>query len=84
MRVVIVPDDGYVSVDGVGYSKLVFEIDPSIHAVQWFDTAGWIERREVNFIKSPNDEITDMDQFNDVIDVWTAWNNDHRDQQWPH
>ena len=80
MRVIIIPDDGYVSVDGVGYSKLVFDIDPSIHAVQWFDTIGWIERREVNFIKPPNDEITDMDQFDDVIDVWTAWNNDHGEQ----
>ena len=43
MKFTIIPDDGFVSKDGVGYSGLTFAIDATIHAVQWYEDLGEIE-----------------------------------------
>ena len=72
MRVTIIPIDGSVAIDGVGFGGLDLSfIDASVHAVQWYDTHGEIE------VKDPatgrmvsNEVITSIDAFQPAIDVW--------------
>lgn len=74
MRVTIIPIDGFVSVDGVGYSGLdLSATDPSIHAVQWYGESGEVE------IKNPttgkmieNREITSLNEFQNAMAAWQA------------
>jgi hypothetical protein len=74
MRVTILPDDNSVSVDGEGYGNLDLSfMDVTIHAVQWYDTYGEIERKDpVTKKMTGNEEITSFDQFQQVITVWQA------------
>ena len=74
MRLIIVPDDSAVSIDGVGFENLELSfIDASVHAVQWYETHGEIE------IKDPetgrmveNRVITSIDAFQPAIEAWQA------------
>ncbi len=43
MRLTIIPIDGAVYVDGSAVSGLSFAAPAGVHALQWVDTAGWIE-----------------------------------------
>jgi hypothetical protein len=72
MRVTILPDDNSVSVDGESYGGLDLSfIDVTIHAVQWYDTYGEIERKDpVTKRMTSNEEITVFDQFQQAITVW--------------
>ena len=74
MRVTILPDDKSVSVNGEGYAGLDLSfLDPTIHAVQWYDTHGEIERKDpVTKKMTANEEITSFDAFEPVLDVWQA------------
>jgi len=74
MRVTIIPDDGFVSVDGVGYAGLdLSAIDPSIHAVQWYGDNGEVEvRNPVTRKMVENRSITSFDEFQPVLNVWQA------------
>ena len=42
-RFTIIPEDQYVSIDGVGFSPVIFSIDTDIHAVQWHGESGEVE-----------------------------------------
>ena len=74
MRLIIVPDDGSVSVDGKGFGGLDLSfMDASVHAVQWYETHGEIE------VKDPatgrmiaNEVITSIDAFQPAINLWQA------------
>jgi hypothetical protein len=74
MRLTIIPVDGTVRVDGVGFGGLDLSfMDASVHAVQWYETHGEIE------VKDPatgrmiaNEVITSIDAFQPAIDVWQA------------
>ncbi len=72
MRLIIIPDDGFVSVDGIGFSGIDLSfMDQKIHAVQWYGSKGEIEIRELEFRKIIKNEIIDsIDQFQNVIDKW--------------
>jgi hypothetical protein len=74
MRAIILPDDKSVSVDGEVYSDLNLSfIDPTIHAVQWYDTYGEIERKDlVTKRMTGNEEITSFDEFQPAITAWQA------------
>ena len=74
MRVTIIPIDGFVSIDGFGFSGLdLSSIDSSIHAVQWYENYGEIEIKDpVTNRMIENVEITSLDQFQFVIDAWNA------------
>lgn len=71
MRITIIPDDAFISVDGKGY----FDFDMSwipifngvpVHAVQWYDDHGEIELKS----RDPNIEITDLGVFNEAYRLW--------------
>jgi hypothetical protein len=72
MRVTIIPSDGFVSVDGEGYSGLDLSfIDSSIHAVQWYGESGEVEIKNILTGKMvENREITSLDEFSSVINLW--------------
>lgn len=72
MRVTIVPDDNSVTVDGVRYGGLDLSfMSVDIHAVQWYDTHGEIERKDPATKKmTGNEEITSFDQFQQALTVW--------------
>lgn len=72
MRATIIPADGFVSVDGEGYSGLNLSfIDASVHAVQWYGASGEVEIKNVMTGKMiENREITSLDEFQQAIAVW--------------
>lgn len=74
MRVIIIPEDGFVSKDGLGYSDLTFEIDSTTHAVQWYDTFGEVEyKQEANgtsIVKPQNHTIVDLTPYQSALDAW--------------
>jgi hypothetical protein len=75
MRITIIPNDGFVSIDGEGYSDLDLSfMDDNIHALQWYDTEGEIERKDSRGRVIANEEITDITPYQQAIDSWEAAN----------
>jgi hypothetical protein len=73
MRVTIIPEDGFVSVDGEGHSELdLSSIDPSVHAVQWYSTEGAVEYKDEKGRATHNEQITSLDEFQPALDAWQA------------
>jgi hypothetical protein len=59
MKLTIIPSDGSVGEDGKFYLELDLSscgIPPNVHALQWQDTAGWIEFKD----PVPNEEISSL------------------------
>jgi len=65
-RITIIPDDGNVIVDGEARTVSMAGIDPTIHAVQWFDTAGEIEFND----GKPHEQIDDISPFQGFVQRW--------------
>lgn len=79
MRLTIIPIDQAVYVDGVAKSNLDLSacgIPANVHALQWFDTKGWIEFENSTdpFVpKPPNQTITSLPQWaQNCYQVWLA------------
>jgi hypothetical protein len=73
MRITIIPEDGRVSINGVGYNGLdLSAIDPSVHAVQWYDTEGEVEIKDARGRMVENRVIDSFDEFAFVIPLWEA------------
>jgi hypothetical protein len=73
MRVTIVPEDGFVSVDGEGYTGLDLTfMDASIHAIQWYETEGEIERQNQQGRMVGNEPIADLTPYQPALNVWQA------------
>lgn len=72
MRLTIIPSDGAVYEDGLSYSDLIWEGTPAdVHALQWFDTQGWIEYEG----SKVNEAITALPQWAlNAMDAWTVAN----------
>ena len=74
MKFTIIPADGFVSKDGVGYSGLTFTIDATIHAVQWYEDLGEIEYKTSivvgKIVKPDNESIIEFDRFTAALDAW--------------
>lgn len=81
MRLTIIPDDSFVAVGGdsshrpLDISKC--NIPENVHALQWFDTKGWIEFDDPvdPFLpKPPNQEINALPAWaQSCVSVWQAW-----------
>lgn len=73
MRLTIIPVDGNVVKDGVGYINLNLSscvIPPNVRALQWRETSGWIE-----FWDQQNEYITSLPSWVDCcLAVWTVAN----------
>lgn len=73
MRVSIIPQDGSVVKDGVGYLALDLSfIDPGIHAIQWYGTEGEIEWHNELGLIMQNEVITSLEPFQAALDAWQA------------
>jgi hypothetical protein len=73
MRVTVIPSDGLVSIDGEGFSGIdLSSLASSIHAIQWYDTEGEVEIKDVRGRMVENREITSFDEFAFVISLWEA------------
>lgn len=80
-RITIIPSDNFVAVDGVSRPAALdlsgCGIPADVHALQWYDTRGWIEFNDDNdpfTPKPPNQEITELPAWaNACVAVWEAW-----------
>jgi hypothetical protein len=72
MRFILIPSDKVVTIDGESYRDLNLEqVDPTIHAVQWYETWGEIEYiKDENEYKPENQKIYSLDSFQFAIDEW--------------
>ena len=81
MRLTIIPIDGFVCVDEISkYQPLDISgcnIPADVHALQWYETRGWIEFRDDNdpfTPKKPNEDIYSLpDWANNCVQVWEQW-----------
>lgn len=81
MRLTIIPSDSFVAVDGDGsHAPLdlsTCHIPAEVHALQWYDTRGWIEFRDDDdpfTPKAPNEDITLLPAWAEAcVDVWNDW-----------
>ncbi len=74
MNVVIIPSDGFVSVNGRSFSGLDLSwIAPEVHAVNWIDVAGEVQIVDpITHMAVRNEEITDLATFQMALDQWEA------------
>lgn len=82
MRLTIVPVDGFVNVDGnqkfQPFDLSGCGIPDDVHALQWYETRGWIEFRDNDddpFTPKPaNQEIDELPAWaNACVQVWEQW-----------
>lgn len=73
MRVTIIRDDGFVSVDEVGHGQLDLSVIPAgVHAVQWYHTEGEVEYVDARGRHTHNESITDLAPYAQVLALWQA------------
>jgi hypothetical protein len=71
MRLTIIKNDGYVSIDGEGHLGIdLSELDESVNAVQWYDTYGEVEIKDSRNRIIENKEITNIDDYLFVVSLW--------------
>jgi hypothetical protein len=72
MKLSIIPSDGAVVKDGIGYANLSWLGTPdNVHALQWLDSSGWIEPIATDI----NEVIDALPQWaNNALDAWTVAN----------
>lgn len=69
MRVTIIPSDKQVVIGGEGRIVDPFpEIDPNIHAVQWYGDHGYVEVKVGSQYR-----IEGLAPFQACVDAWSAW-----------
>ena len=81
MKLTIIPDDSFVSVDGDGSHDPLdlssCNIPSEVHALQWFDIKGWIEFDDPidPFAPKPPNEMIDAlpEWANACVGIWEAW-----------
>ena len=73
MRITVVPSDKRVTIDGKGYEDInLSSFDPSIHAIQWYDTYGEIEIKDDRGRIVENRVIDSFEEFAFVVTLWEA------------
>jgi len=71
MRVTIIPDDGFVSVDGEGFTDLDLSFMPAdIHAVQWYHTEGEVEYRDERGRATYNELVVELTLYEPALSAW--------------
>jgi hypothetical protein len=73
MKLIIIPSDNTVIVNGVSAHDLDLSFIPSnVHAVQWYGDHGEIEIEDEYGRMVANQPIHSIDQFQAAIDAWEA------------
>lgn len=75
MKIVIIPEDGAVYLDGFSYDGLNLmgiNIPADVHALQWHGEKGWIEFKDwPNGFKPQNQDIHELpDWANACVNQW--------------
>jgi hypothetical protein len=71
MRLIIIKEDGFVSIDKENYTGIdLSAIDNNINAIQWYGTYGEIEIKNEKGQMIENKEITNIDDYLFVIPLW--------------
>ena len=70
-RITIISEDKLVIIDGQPKFDLNFDIDPAIHAVQWYDTYGEIEFKTDSEGKQHNEIFHNIEYFQNAIGAWS-------------
>jgi hypothetical protein len=81
MRLTIIPIDSFVAVDGNSSRKPLdlssCNIPSNIHALQWYETKGWVEFNDDNdpfTPRQPNEQITELPTWATAcVEVWNSW-----------
>jgi hypothetical protein len=74
MRVTIIPEDGFVSIDNEGYGDLDLSFIPyEVHALQWYDTDGEVEYQDDRGRATENREITSLTEFPYYDQCYQLW-----------
>jgi len=76
-KLTIVPEDGMISIDGLGYSEQSMTgVPKNIHALQWYGKGGEIEYKADDYGDSkPNIRIDDLPKWIEKsISVWETAN----------
>ena len=89
MRLTIIPVDGFVCVDNISkyqpFDLSNCNIPADVHALQWYDTKGWIEFADDNdpfTPKKPNELIAKLPSWaNNCIAIWQSWTPPVEEQQ---
>lgn len=78
MKLTIVPVDGTVLIDGVGYTNLDLsraEVPQEVHALQWYANAGTIENKDLTSVpiaELPKWALACVDLWQEMHDEATA------------
>jgi len=77
MKLVIVAGDGRISIDDVSYDGAdLSQLDPAIHAVQWYGEYGEVEYKSVfadgQITKPQNQIITSIDSYQWAFAAWSV------------
>jgi hypothetical protein len=74
MRLTIIPEDKVVTLNGESYNNIDLSfLDNSIHAIQWYETFGEIEYKDLVTGKMTlNEEIVDISPYQQAIDLWNS------------
>lgn len=71
MRVIIIPEDSYVSVDGEGYNDIDLSfMSTDIHALQWYGAEGELEIQNDRNQITENRKIDSLTPYQQAIDAW--------------
>lgn len=82
MRLTIIKSDGFVSIDGKGYSEIdLSSLPDDVHAVQWYDDEGEVEIKDNKGRIVENKPITSIDDYLFVIPLWEAAKESHLDNE---
>lgn len=81
MRLTIIPHDSYISINGDNSRRPLdlstCNIPEDIHALQWFETKGWIEFDDPIdpfSSKKPNELIDALPAWTEsCITIWNEW-----------
>lgn len=70
MKVVVIPSDGFVAVDGRGFSNLSFSAPASVHAMVWKDTVGDAQILDAAGAIVANQPVETLDDYQSALAAW--------------
>lgn len=73
MRITIISNDNFISIDGEGYSGVDLSfLDSDIHALQWYGNDGEIEYKDNKGRIVKNEIITSLINQEQIVSAWQS------------